>query len=260
VLTVEWPGAADRFALWKGLGDIFGTDLYPIPRERRYGKLPNHDITQMRDYIAALRAAHGDRPILLVLQGWAWDPLKDGERGYPTPHESRFMAYQAVIHGARGLFYYGQLHCSRPSSAAALTGLSKDPQRQKEEFKRCVELNKKFWDGHRSFFKELSYASRVFVLPEAAPELRIQAVGQKRGVDGNIESITKQAANGDLYLLAVNAGAKQRPVFQLPAGVNISEIHVLFEGRKLPVIDGTFADTFGPYDTYLYATTGEPPR
>src|SRR5437899_431871 len=55
MLVVEWPGAADRFGLWKGIGDIFATDLYPIPREKRYGLLPNHDITQMRDYIAALK-------------------------------------------------------------------------------------------------------------------------------------------------------------------------------------------------------------
>lgn len=100
LLVVEWPGAVERMHLWKGIGDIFATDLYPIPRERKYGRLPNHDITQMRDYIAAIRKAHGDRPILLVLQAWAWEPLKDGEKGYPTPRESRFMAYQSVIHGA----------------------------------------------------------------------------------------------------------------------------------------------------------------
>src|SRR5206468_8449403 len=72
MLVVEWPGAADRFALWKGIGDVFATDLYPIPRERGYGRLGNRDITQMRDYLRALRKAHGGRPLLLVLQAVAW--------------------------------------------------------------------------------------------------------------------------------------------------------------------------------------------
>src|SRR4051794_1354022 len=134
LLVVECPAVADRLAEWKGLGDLFSLDLYPIPRSLKYGKLPNHDITQMADYIAALRQAHGDRPILLVLQAWAWRPLEHGEQGYPTPHESRFMAYQAVIHGAKGLHYYGQFHCTKPNAAAALASEAKDPAVQKAEF------------------------------------------------------------------------------------------------------------------------------
>src|SRR5439155_10713352 len=132
--VVEWPGAVERMHLWKGIGDIFATDLYPIPRTRKYGPLPNHDITQMRDYIAAIRKAHRDRPVLLVLQAWAWDPLADGEKGYPTPQESRFMAYQAAIHGVVGIHYYGQFHCTRPNSASALDGKATDPKTRREEF------------------------------------------------------------------------------------------------------------------------------
>lgn len=254
LLTVEWPGAPDRFALWKGIGDIFGTDLYSIPRERRYGGLPNHDITQMRDYLETLRKAHGDRPLMLVLQAWAWDPLKDGVKGYPTPYESRFMAYQSVVHGARALFYYGQFHCSRPNSAAALASEAKDEKTRKAEFEKCVELNRQFWDRHRGFFKELTQASKVFVLPPAEPALRITA-------NEGIESATRKAADGSLYLLAVNASEKPRQVqFRLPAGVKAAAVHVLFEDRRLPVKDGGFTDTFRPYDTHVYATAAGLPK
>ncbi len=255
MLVVEWPGSAERFAEWKGIGDIFATDLYPIPRERAYGKLPNHDITQMRDYLSALRQAHGDRPLLLVLQAWAWDALKDGERGYPTAEESRFMAYQAVIHGAKGIFYYGQYHCTTPSPAAGLVSQAKDEKTRKAEFEKCLALNRRFWERHRGFFKELTQASKVFTLPPAPTAERIRPAGS----DAAIESATRKAADGTLYLLSVNASDRQRPAtFRLPAGVKASEVHVLFEDRKLPVKDGQFTDTFKPYDVHVYAKPGVP--
>src|SRR5262249_42471623 len=34
LLVVEWPGAVEQMHLWKGIGDLFATDLYPIPRSR----------------------------------------------------------------------------------------------------------------------------------------------------------------------------------------------------------------------------------
>ena len=260
MLVVEWPGATDRFHLWKGIGDIFATDLYPIPRERKYGRLPNHDITQMKDYLQTLRKAHGDRPLLLVLQAWAWEPLKDGAKGYPTVLESRFMAYQAVVHGAKGLHYYGQVHCTKPNSASALSSEAKDPDVRRAEFEKCRELNAKFWESHKPFFKELSEASRIFVLPEAEPKARI-AVRKAAAGELTIESVCKQGAKGS-YLLAVNADREPRmATFELPAGMReLKEINVLFENRKLPVKDGTFTDPFRGYDTHVYGTVDALPE
>src|SRR4051812_22163566 len=149
MLAVEWPGAANRFELWKGIGDVFATDLYPVPRERGYGRLDNHDITQMRDYIAALQKAHGDRPVMLVLQAWNWEPLNYGEEGYPTVRESRFMAYQAVIQGAPGLFSCGRVQGRRRNAAAAVGGGGKGRAKNKAEFEKCVQLNRKFWEAHK---------------------------------------------------------------------------------------------------------------
>jgi hypothetical protein len=259
-LVVEWPGAADRFGLWRGIGDIFATDLYPIPRERRYGKLPNHDITQMRDYLTALRQGHGDRPFLLVLQGWAWDPLKDGERGYPSVQESRFMAYQAVIHGAKGLFYYGQYHCTKPNSAAALASNSKDPKTQQEEFARCMDLNRRFWKAHAPFFQELKEACKVFTLPPSPPAERFTVAGET-AADRAIETATRTADDGVLYFLSVNASKdKHTATFRMPATLKAEHVHVLFENRKLPVRDGTFTDTLAGYDRRIYATKASLPK
>lgn len=259
MLVVEWPGATDRFHLWKGIGDIYATDLYPIPRERKYGRLPNHDITQMRDYIAALKKGYGEKPVLLVLQAWAWEPLKDGEKGYPTVRESRFMAYQAVIHGAKGLHYYGQVHCTKPNSAASLWSQSKDPATAKKEFEECLRLNSLFWERHKPFFQELEKVSAIFVLRDAKAADAITVAKQDPAGERGIEGVTKQGEKGPI-LLAVNADTKARTAtFRLPAAAReAKEVHVLFENRMLAVKDGEFTDKFEPYDTHVYSTEPGP--
>ena len=251
VLVVEWPKAVDRLGLWKEVGDIYGTDLYPIPRSRAYGGLPNKDITQMRDYLAAIRQERGDRPMMLVLQAWNWEPLNYGKSGYPTVAESRFMAYQGVIHGAKALFYYGQLHCSRPNSASALYSAATDPATQQAEFQKCLALNREFWQGHKSFFQELAQAADIFVLRDAAPEKRASLV-DSAGKEAPVEMLTKQGTQR--YILAVNASpTATSATFQIPQAMNEKEIHVRFENRSLKVEGGRFSDSFEPYGVHVYA-------
>jgi hypothetical protein len=260
MLVVEWPGAVNRFELWKGIGDVFATDLYPIPRERGYGRLDNHDITQTRDYIHALQKAHPDKPVMLVLQAWNWEPLNYGEKGYPTVRESRFMAYQAAIHGATGLYYYGQVHCTKPNSASSLWSEAKDPAKNKAEFEKVVQMNAKFFAGHKPFFQELAKASAIFTLRDA--KAGVQLVKQPpEPTNAGIELRTKQS-DKDLFVLSVNANPKKREAtFRLPDSArNAKEVQVLFENRKLSVKEGAFSDSFEPYETHVYGTTAELPK
>jgi hypothetical protein len=255
-LIVECPEAAMWLPLWKGIGDVYAFDLYPIPMEVRYGSLPDHDITQIGDYMDLIRKTRGDGPMLAVLQAWSWDPLRYGQEGYPTPHQSRFMAYQAVIHGAGGILYYGQVHCSRPNPAANLYSQSQDPARRQKEFEDCVRLNRWFWDQHRSFFGELNQAARMFVLRDADESHRIIAVTGSEG----IESLTKRFGR-DLYTLSVNAsGTERKACFQVPQKTRTRSLHVLFENRAIEIKGGAFCDAFSPYDTHVYSTSSALPR
>lgn len=254
LLTVEWPGAVNRFEHWKGLGDIYATDLYPIPRDRGYGRHDNHDITQMRDYIAAINKARGNRPVALVLQAWNWEPLNYGKRGYPTPEESRFMAYQSVIHGAKALLYYGQLHCTRPNSASSLWSEATDPAVRDREFKQCQELNAWFWEQQRGFFQELKQARGIFVLRDQ----KENAIKLSSATPA-IEMLVKQRDNQQ-YVLAANASDQAVDAeFALPPGLKLEKLHVQFEGRTVPVGENKFKDRFPAYGVHVYSTTAELP-
>lgn len=91
--------------------DIVGFDAYPVPP--RVQK-PFHHIGLDLD---RFRAIAPGKEIWMVEQGFAWANLPDRpESGpiYPTRGESRFMAWNAIIHGATGLLWWGSSYEKRP--------------------------------------------------------------------------------------------------------------------------------------------------
>ena len=106
-------------------GDLIATDVYPvIPRgirpqyalwpDGRQGDLLNAYISQVGQYADKMRAVAGpDRAVLMVLQGFAWEMLRDAKERdpkmvlYPAREELLFMAVQSIVHGAKGLKWWG---------------------------------------------------------------------------------------------------------------------------------------------------------
>ncbi|MBI4661244.1 MAG: hypothetical protein HY735_20670 [Verrucomicrobia bacterium] len=82
---------------------ITGCDTYPI-----------HDTAQkpraVGDYTERFVRIGRGKPVWMVLQGFSWQqlqPPRDRTLRYPTFAESRFMAYDALVHGAKGILYWG---------------------------------------------------------------------------------------------------------------------------------------------------------
>jgi hypothetical protein len=113
--------------------DIVATDIYPvIPHgirelfalwpDGRQGDLLNNHISQVGQYADKMRRVAGaDRKMFMVLQAFAWEALrKEGQDPrmvlYPTRAQTRFMAYQALVHGADGLLWWGISYAPPESS------------------------------------------------------------------------------------------------------------------------------------------------
>ena len=60
----------------------------------------------------------------MCLQGFAWGTLTGTKEIYPTYDESRFMAFDAIAHGATGLVYWG-LYMGHGENPEFLSGLKK---------------------------------------------------------------------------------------------------------------------------------------
>jgi hypothetical protein len=86
---------------YAGVVDAIGCDYYPV----RTGTFDLRSIGKMVDRWDAVGRG---KPVWMVLQAFSWHPMVP-ERGRRYPHftESRFMAYDAIAHGAQGILYWG---------------------------------------------------------------------------------------------------------------------------------------------------------
>ena len=89
--------------------DVYGVDIYPIPAPNSHSGLDDKMMTSVGKYTDICRDTVRDsKPIWMTLQGFAWGCFnRQPPAIYPTLQESRYMAYEAIAHGATGLFYWG---------------------------------------------------------------------------------------------------------------------------------------------------------
>jgi len=103
--------------------DIVGCDIYPAPvtPPQGHGDLANRQLSCVGDYVERYHWAGGNRAVWMVLQGFGWrdlhapppDAPKDSGRR-PTRAETRFMLYDAIVHRARGVLYWGCHYAQKP--------------------------------------------------------------------------------------------------------------------------------------------------
>jgi hypothetical protein len=255
VITQAPLGPVDELVRYRPAFDITGAGIYPIsypPGE--HSDLPNKDISVVGDVTRKMIRAAGSKPAWMTLQ-IAWSgiiPRKqrpDVVPRFATLHEERFMAYQAIINGAGGLFFFGGdlTQVMRPRDAQA-------------------GWNWTFWQlVLRPLLVELTS-------PSVRPALLAPTVSGIKTAANDIEFTVRR--DGDfLYLIAVRrGGATSRVQFtQLPRrhdGTPIAGGEVVFEYaqaplpppvdpkgqvfRRIDVSNNSFRDWFGPHDAHVY--------
>lgn len=89
-------------------GDAIAVDIYPVP-VGYMSDLRNKTMSCVGEYAdKTLKSAVGKQPLLMWLQGYS-------RGGYPNFPQTRFMAYNAIMHGAMGIYYYGINHLEWPN-------------------------------------------------------------------------------------------------------------------------------------------------
>lgn len=104
--------------------DIVGCDIYPVPRHPAisHSDLDNALISSVADYTVRMQAAAPWKPVWMVLQGFGWGDIQPNqseqvrkELRRPNFGESRFMAYDAIARGAKGILYWGTAYVEKES-------------------------------------------------------------------------------------------------------------------------------------------------
>ncbi len=80
-----------------GIPDVVGLDQYPIPGGRLADIGFNLDLA---------RLSSGGKPVIFVVQTFSWAAYDRPSGRYPTAEEVRVMAMLALVHQARGLWFY----------------------------------------------------------------------------------------------------------------------------------------------------------
>ena len=257
VVIIQAPvGTLAQLTPYRPAFDITGADIYPVSYPPGvHGGTANKDLSVVGDITKKMAQAAGGKPVWMTLQiGWSGAAPSiqhpDIVPRFPSLHDERFMAYQAIINGARGLTFFGGHMTQIASPADAKAG-----------------WNWSFWQqALRPLVTELS---------STAINPALLAPAAKRAVTSDaadVEIATRTDGNF-LYVLAArrsNDLTSQVSFSGLPSkndGTQITGGQVLFEYiqdplpppitphqvfRSVTVSNGGFRDWFGPHDVHVY--------
>jgi hypothetical protein len=260
ILCNQWFSSfeqAEEMRRWAGLADVYGFDVYPVPLSR-WGKRMSllekgwpHSVSVVGAQVELWRSYAPKKPIIPVLQAWAWNCLEDGKAGYPTYRESRFMAYHAVIRGAKGLHHYGAYKSSRPNFAGGLPPPKsyEHLDHAYEDFQAAQKYNDWFWSYYQFVINELAIMSDIFASADADRKLEVQ----KDEVKAVIEYRVKKYEDS-VVLLIVNSSNLAATITVDLAELASQSLNVWGEARSIRVDSaGRFQDTLEPYNVRIYS-------
>lgn len=215
----------ENLAKYAAAADLFGVDIYPVPTGT-HSDLEDKSLSSVGKYTdRSHQTVDYRKPIWMVLQGFSWLNLRDRKADgvYPTWEESRFMAYNALVHGAHGIVYWGTPFISDPA----------------------------FWDTIFRTTGELRDLSAVLVEPSVQePSLTAESPAI---------AILQKRYEGDDYFLVINES--DAPVdARFTSGITAERLYVHFEeGRNILLQKGGFSDRFKPWGVHVYSTSAKLP-
>jgi hypothetical protein len=236
VVTIQAPrGTIESLRAYNAASDIIGTDIYPIGYPPgTHSLLTNKTLSLVGDHTRImLETAEGRMPVWMVLQiSWS-GVLKPGKTlRMPTFFEERFMTYQAIIAGARGVLYFGGNNRGAMSPQDAKLG-----------------WNWTFWRRVlRPVVEEIgtkSLLAPALIAPDSKLPIRV-APGS------GVEFCVREVGN-ELFILACKSEGETKEVgfSGLPGLVGHGEL-VYESPRTVTARDGGFKDWFAPFEVHVY--------
>jgi hypothetical protein len=245
VITQAPVGTVAQLAPYRPAFDITGADIYPVsypPGKHAGGR--NRDIGIVGSITRKMVRAAGGKPVWMTLQN-AWSGVipteqhPDNVPRFPTLSQERFMAYQAIVNGARGLSFFGGhlTQIARPADARA-------------------GWNWTFWEQVlRPLFEELTSASVAPVLVARDAPRAVKASTKA------VELVTRQDEDF-VYVIAVRRGSgtsrvrfsglPRRRDGRPPTGGEVLFEYVHGTFRTVRVAGNAFRDWFAQHDARVY--------
>lgn len=215
-----------------------GCDIYPAPFNYgvRHSDLTDMNLTSVGAYTDRMRAAAPGKAVWMVLQGFGWtdiqDPYnpKDPKRGRrPDFDETRFMAYNAILHGANAVLYWGT---------------------------HSIEKNSQLWNDLMTVARQIRALEPAIVGQRPPNPPTAQADETYASWDGQGPNLMLRKTGPYWVLIAANEGPAGLAfqVKNLPPELNGKTLYRLYSDEKHVVTDGQFRDGIRALDVHVYAT------
>ena len=233
-LTHAPRGTVQQLRPYGAATDLFLMDIYPIGYPPgKHSLQANKEISMVGDYTKFIKEVADGKPVWMVLQ-IAWSGVtKPGKTlRFPTFAQERFMTYQALINGARGLIYFGGNieKAMRPEDAR-------------------LGWNWTFWRRVlRPLLEEVGNNSPLVpALVAADSKLPVRVSGAD-----DVEFCVREVGDS-IYVLACKREGKTVEVEFSGLPDWAGQGQVVYESpRKVRARQGRFSDWFAPFDVHVY--------
>lgn len=240
---VLWQNHAPRNTLaslgrYNAMVDVAGCDIYPAPAGGNgHSDLLNITLSSVGAYTDRMRASAPGKANWMVLQGFGWRDLHEGRKSAdpeqgrrPTFQESRFMAYDAIVHGANGILYWGTY---------------------------VMEKDNQVWRDLMKIAREIRALEPALVGGRPQKEPVVLADENAGSIDPNDgPRLILRRSGKDWVLIAVNE--YRAPVPFHVAGLEALEgktLYLLGSDEKHQVTGGQIQDGIASYGVHVYATS-----
>lgn len=207
------------------MADILGFDIYPV-REGDGSVLPNLALTEVGALTQKARdLAPPAAEVWMILQAFGYSdlPNEGGHGRRPTPQELRFMVYDALLHGARGITFFGS-----------------------HQLRNLIPLDEPVWDdGVRRATRELGQIGSVTHRSEPV-----------EGVSGDPAALVVAGFRAGEEEIVIAANGTDAPVAgTIRWDTAIADAYEIFDQRRPDVATYTVRDDFDPYGVHVYRIT-----
>ena len=233
VLTVQAPrGTRWDLEAYSAATDAHGINAYPVTYGRR--DPPLHIVGQWTAMVRSVTPSNAVVTTLQICSSGSVDTSGSGGYVVPTLRQERYMAYDAIVNGARGLIFFGggNPRCMLESDVPHA-------------------WNWTFW---RSVLRPL-----LAELGRGAP-LQRALLGRRlplrlRVSDAGTQVDVRSGRSGELWVIAARhgAGTKQVRIAGLPAWAKRASVYR--ERRSLTARSGVLGDRFAQWDVHVYQFT-----
>jgi len=238
-VTIEAPrGTPSQLAGYSDVTDTHGVDVYPLTMAAANPDL--HQVGLWTRTLASITPSHSVWTTLQICSSGSHD--RSGDYILPTRRQERYMIYDAIVNGARGLSFFG-------GDNPACWDLSD----------KTTGWNWTFWNSTlEPLVQEIGAHSQIGPALVNPASNRVVATGDP-GTEA-IRRVVRTPARTELWVIAAHDGKGAHSVTLSGLPKNADWAGVYTEHRAVRVVDGTITDTFKPWQVHVYHFKLRPPQ